>query len=128
MDGSSALIRSGPGNCRSVISSSLAFDPARALDGAAQATTAWARPRPGRHPDRNPLGHQQYISSERLGPERPPIIGQLRQRVLLAAIGIAGHEEVTAMGVRLAAEAPARAARPLALRAAPRPASGRPVP
>jgi chromosome partition protein MukB len=49
------------------------------------------------------LCHQQYISMNvASGQNDRSIIGQLRQRVAWAAIGIAGHEEVTAMGVRLA--------------------------
>jgi chromosome partition protein MukB len=49
------------------------------------------------------LCHQQYISMNvASGQNDRSIIGQLRQRLAWAAIGIAGHEEVTAMGVRLA--------------------------
>lgn len=49
------------------------------------------------------LCHQQYISMNvASGQNDRSIIGQLRQRVAWAAIGIVGHEEVTAMGVRLA--------------------------
>lgn len=48
------------------------------------------------------LCHQQYISMNvASGQNDRSIIGQLRQRVAWAVLGIGGHETVTALGVRL---------------------------